>query len=92
MIKEFIQGSVKWTVEVDNNRMDDASAYGLCVPERSAIYLQDKNRNEDMIEQTLYHEVIHSILETMGEYELSKNEKFVQGFSVLLHQFEKTKK
>ena len=92
MIKEFNQGAVKWTVEVDNNRMDDAVAYGLCVSERSKIYLQDKNRNEDMIEQTLYHEVIHSILDTMGEHELNKNEKFVQGFSVLLYQFEKTKK
>jgi len=45
-----------------------------------------------MVDQTLYHEVIHSILDTMGEYELSKNETFVQNFSVLLHQFVKTKK
>jgi len=92
MIKEFMQGAVKWTVEIDNNRMDDARSYGLCVPERSSIYLQDENRNEDMVDQTLYHEVIHSILDTMGEYELSKNETFVQNFSVLLHQFVKTKK
>jgi len=27
MIKEFMQGAVKWTVEIDNNRMDDAYAF-----------------------------------------------------------------
>jgi len=92
MIKEFTLGAVKWEVEIDNSRMDDARSYGLCVPERSMIYLQDEKRKEDMVDQTLYHEAIHAILDTMGEYELSANEKFVQNFSVLLHQFDKTKK
>ena len=33
---------------------------------------------------TFYHELIHLILDTMGEYELSQNERFVNTFSGFL--------
>ena len=33
---------------------------------------------------TFYHELIHAILDTMGEYELSSNERFVCAFSGFL--------
>lgn len=33
---------------------------------------------------TFYHEVTHCILDTMGEFELSANEKFVSCFSAFL--------
>lgn len=33
---------------------------------------------------TFYHELTHSILKTMGEYELNNNERFVCSFSSLL--------
>lgn len=33
---------------------------------------------------TFYHELIHLILDTMGEYELSANERFVNTFSGFL--------
>ena len=33
---------------------------------------------------TFFHEVVHGILDTMGESELSGNEKFVCAFSSLL--------
>ena len=33
---------------------------------------------------TFYHELVHSILDTMGEYELSNNENFVCAFSGFL--------
>jgi len=35
-------------------------------------------------ENTFYHELTHSILDTMAEFELSGNEKFVSTFSSLL--------
>lgn len=35
---------------------------------------------------TLWHEVTHSILDTMGETELSENEKFVNTFSSFLNE------
>ena len=96
LIKKFKLGAVKWTVEVDNKRGDDREAYGSTYNDESKIILQEKTlgykRTKEAIEQTLYHEVVHAILDTMGEHELSSNEKFVQQFSLLLHQFEKTKK
>lgn len=33
---------------------------------------------------TLYHEITHLILDTMGEFDLSKDEKFVNTFSSFL--------
>lgn len=33
---------------------------------------------------TLYHEITHLILDTMGEFDLSKDEKFVSTFSSFL--------
>ena len=94
--KKFTLGAVEWTVSFDNDRMKDMTTYGLCDHHKSEITLQDTDgkdkRTELSIEQTLYHELIHAILDTLREYELSKNEEFVQKFSVLLHQFEKTKK
>ena len=38
------------------------------------------------IEQTFIHEVIHHILEALGENKLNDNEKFVDGFAGHLHQ------
>ena len=39
---------------------------------------------ERMKDNTFYHELIHTILDTMGESELSSNEKFVSTFSSFL--------
>lgn len=35
---------------------------------------------------TFYHELTHAILDTMGEYELSANERFVCSFSGFLSE------
>jgi len=42
-------------------------------------------------EQTLYHEVVHCILDEIGRSGLNSDEEFVQSFSNLMHQFVKTK-
>lgn len=42
------------------------------------------NIPERMKVNTFYHELTHSILDTMGESELSANEKFVSSFSSFL--------
>lgn len=45
---------------------------------------KDRVQCEDSKRQTFYHELTHAILDTMGEGELSKNEKFVNTFSSFL--------
>ena len=41
---------------------------------------------ESQSEQTFLHELVHVILDRMGETELSANEKFVDMFAGMLHQ------
>jgi hypothetical protein len=95
MIKKFTLGAVEWTVKVDNDKLDDRECYGLTIFDESKIFIQDETlkikRSDGGIELTLYHEVVHAILDTLGEKDLSHDEKFVKKFSMLLHQFEKTK-
>lgn len=96
MIKSFVLGAVDWSVEINNNRLDDREAYGTCHFGESKILIADeyqgKKRGSSSMDQTLYHEVIHAILFTMGKTELMYDEEFVQQLSTFIHQFEKTKK
>jgi hypothetical protein len=92
MIKKFTLGAVDWKVKIDNKRLDDLRIMGLCEFPKSLISIHDDIESRDLIDQTLYHEVIHAILDSIGEHELSDNEDFVQKFAILLHQFEATKK
>lgn len=43
-------------------------------------------------EKTFFHELIHQILNSMEEEDLSYNEQFVDKFSLLLYEYEKSKK
>jgi hypothetical protein len=46
--------------------------------------------NDDAVE-TFYHELVHIILDAMGEDKLYSDERFVSLFGRLLHQVDKTK-
>jgi len=62
---------------------------GLCCVSGGYVEIAEKV-NKDVIQtesscmNTFYHELTHSILDTMGEYDLSNNEKFVCTFSSFL--------
>lgn len=43
-------------------------------------------QSEESMRNTFYHELTHSILDTMAEFDLSKNEKFVSIFSSFLNE------
>lgn len=50
-------------------------------------YMSDNEQyvqSEESKENTFYHELTHSVLDTMAEFSLSQNEKFVSTFSSLL--------
>lgn len=42
-------------------------------------------------EKTYFHELVHMILDSMGRHNLKYNEGFVDEFSQLLYEYEKTK-
>lgn len=43
--------------------------------------------SESSMQGTFFHEIVHAILEELGEYDLSSDERFVQSFSTILNQF-----
>lgn len=96
MITKFELGGVTWDVIIDNERMDELACIGYCENATNTITLTTAFKGdllkEDNIELTLLHEVTHAILDTLGECKLSNNEKFVNSFSTLLHQYLKTKR
>lgn len=48
------------------------------------VYDKDKKQSDSSKVNTFYHELTHTILGTMGEFELNDNEKFVNTFASFL--------
>lgn len=48
------------------------------------VYDKDKKQSQSSKVNTFYHELTHTILGTMGEFELCENEKFVNTFASFL--------
>lgn len=72
---------------VNEERIDPNKLGTICMAE-GVLKIADNFNNRKQCEsskiKTFIHEVVHGILDTMGEFELSKNEKFVCTFSSLL--------
>lgn len=69
------------------NRIQEDKLGECCVAEGRidiADTFYDKKQAESVKTNTFYHELTHAILDTMGEYNLSKNEKFVSCFASFL--------
>ena len=74
----------------DDILCNERKAYGLSDYSTTEIALSvtdgGRKLSSDRVMDTWYHEKTHSILDMMGEHELSSNEKFVDVFSKLLRQ------
>ena len=72
---------------VNEERLDDDILGKICLAE-GVLHIADNFSNRKQCESskinTFIHEVVHGVLDTMGEFELSKNEKFVCTFASLL--------
>lgn len=94
--KSFELFGSDWKVKHDNKAMDDSNAFGDCSYSLKEIRLAEtegiNKLSEDKKNQTFLHELTHAILLSMHEYEINKDEKFVNSFSELLYQFIKTAK
>lgn len=71
--------------------IDKSGAFGIWDYNRATIYLQQSTRKhkltQEQIENTFIHEATHSMLNLMGETDLSNNESFVHTLSSLIQQF-----
>lgn len=74
-------------IVVNKEHLDNSSLGTICLAEgvmKIADNFDNKKQCEGSKINTFIHEVVHGVLDTMGESELSKNEKFVCTFSSLL--------
>lgn len=78
-------------VEYDKKLIQKEDNVGHACFRENKIRLQpDENnfiRPRAKIEETFLHELVHFILNAMSENELRDNEKFIELFSGLLHQY-----
>ena len=77
------------TIEIRRVERCDDNAVGetsICEGKIEIADVFDKTRkqSETSKDNTFYHELTHAILETMGEKDLSGNEKFVSCFASFL--------
>lgn len=95
--KTFEIGTFKYRVKVKNKViLDKEEVAGTSDFYKNEIEIAKKidkmKCSSDFKRHTFYHELVHTILDALGENELCADEKFVQRFSLLLDQFEMTKK
>jgi len=92
--KSFKLLGFDWKVKYDNKKLNDKENYGESHFFSNSIILSTtqglESLSKDKINQTFFHELVHAILDTMKEHDLSENEKFVDLFGNLLYQFIKT--
>lgn len=86
------QWNIKFLDKVYNN--GDHWVFGLCVGSERTLYISLKAENgkslsNKEIQDTIMHEVIHAILDTMCFFEISNNEPAVEWLSKCLIQLEK---
>lgn len=67
---------------IDGDKMGEACLWNGSI-KISEIYKGNKQTDSSKF-NTFHHELIHLILDTMGEFELSSNERFVNTFSGFL--------
>lgn len=80
----FTLAGFEWTVRY----VEGITEYGLCNPSTQEIIIR-AGMNEQMTQQTFFHELVHAIMFTMGK--LNHDEEFTDAFGSLLHQYERTK-
>lgn len=81
--KQYTVGGQIMTIR-EVERITDEKLGQCCVAEgivEIANTFRGINQSDSSKLNTLYHEIVHTVLDTMGERELSENEKFVCTFS-----------
>lgn len=94
--KTFTLFATEINIVWDNKFCNDNQMYGQSDYGQSKIFMSTtcgiRPLSKGKMLDTFYHEKIHMILDTMTEFELSKNEKFVDTFAKLLRQSDETAK
>ena len=89
---EFQIGGKSYTVKLVDGLEKRANALGLTHFDSCEIEIDSGIKNRDMVSITMYHELMHTIFESLGKPDLNSNEELVDSIANLLHQFHKTSK
>lgn len=84
--KQYTVGGQQMNIR-EVERIDDERLGQCCLGEGTvdiANTFRGMTQSETSKQNTLYHEIVHTILDTMGEHDLSANEKFVCSFAGFL--------
>lgn len=80
---------------IDDNTCN-AGTLGYSTPADGTInickFVQGVKQSHSVSQNTYFHELVHLILQTIGEMELNDNEKFVQNLGTVLYEFFRTSK
>ena len=87
--KSFMLGGQKITVEEKKIIDGNPDVDGMAIYNQQKIQLLTGTKG-DYREFVFTHELVHHILNQMGEIKLRKNERFVNLFATFLHQATKT--
>lgn len=69
----------------------DKKKITLCHRTNSIKYPKGRVLKKSLKEKTFFHELVHHILGSIGDGELTYDEEFVDAFATRLWQYEKTK-
>ena len=90
MKKKFIKiGGVKHEI-IEDKMLYDNNAMGRWDEIKARIIIR-QDMNKDLKKNVLWHEVVHGVLEAIGESELGRNEDFVDKLSKELNRVSKLK-
>jgi hypothetical protein len=94
--ESFRLKSEPYKVIVDDDYCNSDEVYGEADFTQRVITLCNryggKVLKKSTKEKTFFHELVHHILDSMGQDELNENEDFVDLFAERLHEYEKSKK
>ncbi len=85
MNKVTILGIPYQIEEVENIKGCDDSVLGMMLYQEQKIHIR-ADLPKELKEQTLIHEIIHGILENLGEHELNEDERLVQSLAATVYQ------
>ena len=71
------------TYTIAFEELDDENGY--ISPRRQHIGIRH-GMNDELVQQTVLHEIIHGVLDQLGYHELYEDERLVQGLAIGLHQ------
>lgn len=90
---KYLVGGQDMSVEMVE-KIDNTENLGQCCVAEGKILIaktfQGKKQSESAQLNTFFHELLHSILDTMAENELSQNEKFVSTLASFLTEAVRT--